>query len=183
MCEDKRWDKVRASRSGLSFSYVFFADDLMLFAKANYKNYEAIIDVLDNFCNLAGQKVNLSKSKILFSLNVNRRTKRGICRSMEMVATSNLGKYLGFPIITHDRVGNAYNFIVNKIQNKLTGWKLKLLSKAGKLVLANTSAAPVAEYCMQCQSLPVKVCDQVDKLIRDFLWSSTKERRKLHLVN
>ena len=35
MFEDKRWDKVRASRSGLSFSHVFFADDLMLFAKAD----------------------------------------------------------------------------------------------------------------------------------------------------
>ena len=68
MCEDKRWDKVRASRSGPSFSHVLFADDLMLFAKADYKNCEAIIEVLDNFCNLAGQKVNTTKSKIIFLL-------------------------------------------------------------------------------------------------------------------
>lgn len=53
-CDDKRWDKVRTSRSGPSFSHVFFADDLVLFAKEDYKNCEAIIDVLDNFCNLAG---------------------------------------------------------------------------------------------------------------------------------
>ena len=64
MCEDKRWDKVRASRSGPSFSHVFFANDLMLFAKVDYKNCEAIIEELDNFCNLAGQKVNITKSKI-----------------------------------------------------------------------------------------------------------------------
>ena len=54
MCEVRRWDKVRAFRSGPSFSHVFFADDLMLFAKADRKNCEAIIEVLDNFCNLAG---------------------------------------------------------------------------------------------------------------------------------
>ena len=54
MCEDKSWDKVRASRSGLSFSHVFFADDLMLFAKADYKNCEAITEVLDKFCSLVG---------------------------------------------------------------------------------------------------------------------------------
>ena len=53
MCEVRRWDKVRASRSGPSFSHVFFADDLMLFAKVDRKNCEAIIEVLDNFCNLA----------------------------------------------------------------------------------------------------------------------------------
>ena len=182
MCEDKRWDKVRASRSGPSFSHVLFADDLMLFAKADYKNCEAIIEVLDNFCNLAGQKVNTTKSKIIFSSNVTNRRVRGIYRRLGIAATTNLGKYLGFPIIHQGRVGNAYNFVVNKMQSKLAGWKSKLLSKAGKLVLVKSSATLVAEYYMQCQSLPIKVCNQIDKLIRDFLWGSTEEKRRLHLV-
>lgn len=54
MCEAKRWDKVKASRNGPSFSHVFFADDLMLFAKADHKNCGAIIEVLDNFYNFVG---------------------------------------------------------------------------------------------------------------------------------
>ena len=53
MCEDKKWHTVKASRGGPSFSYVFFADDIMLFAEANSKNCNAIIEVLNNFCNLA----------------------------------------------------------------------------------------------------------------------------------
>ena len=78
MCEGKMWDRMKASRNGPSFSHVLFVDDLMLFAKANHKNCEAIIEVLNNFCNLASQKVNLRKSKILFSPNVSRRRKRFI---------------------------------------------------------------------------------------------------------
>ena len=70
MCEDNKWDMVRASRGGPSFSHVFFADDIMLFAKANSKNCNAIMEVLNNFCNLAGQKVNYCKSRIFFSPNV-----------------------------------------------------------------------------------------------------------------
>ena len=101
---------------------------------------------------------------------------KGIYRRMGIATTTNLGKYLGFPIIHQGRVGNSYNFVVNKMQSKLAGWRSKLLSKAGKLVLVKSSAAPVAEYYMQCQSLPIKVCDQIDKLIRDFLWVQLRKK-------
>ena len=182
MCEDKRWDMVKASRSGPRFSHIFFADDLILFAKADRKNCDAIIEVLDNFCNLAGQKVSLIKSKVLFSPNVACRRKRNICRRLGIAATTNLGNYLGFPIIHQGRAGSAYNFVVNKIQSKLARWRANLLSRVGRMVLAKAAAAPVAEYYIQCQALPIKICDQVDKLIRDFLWGSTEEKRRMHLV-
>ena len=99
MCENKRWDTIKASKNGPSFSHVFFANDFMLFAKANTKNSEAIVEVLDNFCTLAGQKVNLAKSRVLFSPNIARRCKRSICSKLEINAIQNLGRYLGFPLI------------------------------------------------------------------------------------
>ena len=36
-CESKLWNPVRASRGGPEFSLLFFADDLVLFGKANEK--------------------------------------------------------------------------------------------------------------------------------------------------
>ena len=75
----------------------------MLFAKADYKNCEAITEVLNKFCSLAGQRVSNTKSKILFSPNVTSRRARGICRRLGIVATTNLGKYLGFPIFYQGR--------------------------------------------------------------------------------
>ncbi|XP_030958826.1 uncharacterized protein LOC115980745 [Quercus lobata] len=142
MCEDNKWDMVRASRNGPSFSHVLFADDILLFAKANTKNCNSIMEVLNNFCNLAGQKVNYGKSRIFFSPNVPARRRRPMCRKLGIIATNNLGKYLGFPIIHKGRV----------------------------------------EYYMQCHSLLVKVCDSIDKMMRDFIWGSTEERRRMHMV-
>ena len=148
MCEDNKWDMVRASRSGPSFSHVFFVDDIMLFAKANTKNCNAIMEVLNNFCNLAGQNVNYCKSRIFFSPNVTTRRKRTMCRRLGILATNNLGRYLGFPIIHKGRVGNAFSFILDKVQSKLARWKSRLLSRAGKLVLAKSAVAPIVKYYM-----------------------------------
>ena len=106
MCEENKWDMVRASRRGPSFSHVFFADDIMLFAKANTKNCNAIMEVINNFCNLVGQKVNYGKSRVFFSPNVTARRKRTMCRRLGILATYNLGRYLGFPVIHKGRVGN-----------------------------------------------------------------------------
>ena len=58
-----------------------------------------------------------------------------------------------------------------------------MLSPAGRLVLIKSVSATIPDYYMQCHALPIKTCSAIDKLNRDFLWGSTQEKRKLHLVN
>lgn len=177
------WDKTKASKNGPSFSHIFFANDILLFAKANAKNCIAILEIMNNFCSLARQKVNHGKSRVFFSPNVIARRKRNLCQRLGIIATNNLGKYLGFPIIHQGRVDSAFNFIMEKVQSKLIGWKTKLLSRAGRIVLVKTTTAPIAEYYMQCHTLPNKVCDVVDKMVRDFIWDSIDEKKKMHMVS
>ena len=35
---------------------------------------------------------------------------------------------------------------------------------------------------MQGVALPSHICDKLDEVNRDFLWGSTSEKRKLHLI-
>ena len=53
-CEVGLWKLVKASRSGPSFSHIFFADDLVLFVKATPKNCKVVKEVLDMFCKASG---------------------------------------------------------------------------------------------------------------------------------
>ena len=77
-CMMKLWQPIKASQSGPDFSDLFFADDLVLFAKADYVNCSAIRDVLDEFCCLLGQTVSESKSRVYFSPNVDRDTRESL---------------------------------------------------------------------------------------------------------
>ena len=44
-------------------------------------------------------------------------------------------KYLGLPLLVGKNKRNSFNSIKEKLAKKLSGWKEKLLSKAGKEVL------------------------------------------------
>ena len=77
---------------------MFFAGDLVFFARADYVNYSAIRDVLDDFCSISGQTVSEAKSRVYFSPNVDRDTRESLCDILGFASTPNLGKYLGIPI-------------------------------------------------------------------------------------
>lgn len=49
-------------------------------------------------------------------------------------------------------------------------------------MLVKSAVAPIADYYMQCHSIPIKVCDSIDKMTRDFNWGSTEEKRRMHMV-
>ena len=180
-CEEGRWKKVKASRSGPGFWHTFFADDLLLFARTDESNIAAIVDVLDEFCQLTGLKISKAKSKILFSPNVAAEKRREIVNQIGIGETHNLGKYLGFPIIHKGRRWNEFHFVVERVQTKLAGWKSKCLSLAGRLVLIKAAVSSIPEYNMQCYKFPAKLCEDVNKMTRDFLWGSLAEKKKAKL--
>ena len=162
-CDAKLWDLISASKGGLAFSHLFFANDLILFVKADRKNCVAIRDALDSLCSLSGQKVSNAKSRAFFSPNVSAESRAELCEILGFRSTPSLGKYLGFPI-KHSSMHQDFGFIIEQVQKRLTRWKSNLLSFAGRLVLTQSVITTMPNYPMQCVALPTKVFSNVDKL-------------------
>ena len=120
-CREKKWTPVKASKSGIAVSHLFFADDLVLFAKADGSNCSAIRDVLDEFCIKFGQSISEAKSRVFFSPNVDRDTRESLCDILEFSSTPNLGKYLGFPIKHCGLSNQDFNFVIERVKQKLAG--------------------------------------------------------------
>ena len=146
----KTWHPVKASQSGPEFSHLFFADNLILFAKADWVNCAAIRDVLDDFCELSGQSMSEAKSRVYFSPNVDRDTRESLCDILGFASTPFLGKYLGFPLKHPNSSSQEYNFILDRAKQKFSGWKANMLSLAGRNVLIQAFLAAVPSYVMQC---------------------------------
>ena len=122
-CIEGEWAPIKASRGNLEISHRFFVDDLILFVKANEEGSEAIKEVLDLFCSEFGQKVSLTKSRIYFSQNVEAGLKSKISENLNIQATNNLGKYLGFPLKHKGSDWNQFKFVAERVINELAGWK------------------------------------------------------------
>ena len=115
------WKPLQASRSNIGISHLFFADDLILFAKVDVDYCEIISEVLDELCAESGQKVSMEKSRIYFSPSVQPKIKSGIYSRLRIQAMTNIGNYLGFPINHRGVPRNRMNFIVEKVMSKLVG--------------------------------------------------------------
>lgn len=90
-------------------------------------------------------------------------------RQLGMERTNDFGKYLGVPIISDGQNKRAFSLIVEKIRAKLSGWKSRSLSVAGRLMLINFVTSAMPTHLMQCTLLPAKICHELDKINRDFL--------------
>ncbi|KAA3475230.1 Retrovirus-related Pol polyprotein LINE-1 [Gossypium australe] len=124
------WDPIRLSRSGPPVSHLFFADDLVIFCKAQIDQAHFLESIISLFCEISGHKISVKKSNIFFSKNTEDETRNQIRQLFGFQEVQNLGKYLGVPLL-HDKVTkNTLSFIVDKIRRKLHSWDARKLSFA-----------------------------------------------------
>ena len=176
------WKPVRASRHGPPISNLAFADDLILFSEASVAQAEVIMNCLDKFCQASGSKVSRSKSQIFFSNNTSYDIRDAVSGTLNMEITDDLGRYLGVPTINGRSSKQEYQYLVDRINDKLAGWKTKTLSMAGRATLIQSSLSTIPCYTMQTTKLPRSTCDEIDRKSRKFLWGEIDSRRRMHMV-
>jgi len=110
-------------KNGPLISSLFFADDIVLFFEATEPQARMIQGCLDRFCTASGQKVSVSKSRVYFSPNTHDSEVEKICGLLGMESMDDLGEYLGVPNI-HGRTSKAqYQYVLERIDKRLAGWK------------------------------------------------------------
>ena len=73
--------------------------------------------------------------------------------------------------------------MVDKIKAKLASWKASLLSIAGRVQLVKSVVYSMLTYSISIYSWPISLIKELDKCIRNFIWSGDCEIRKLVTVS
>ena len=119
----------------------------------------------------------------MFSKNVGHTRCEELSNLFGFCHTSNLGRYLGVPFLYERCKVSDFQFIIDRMTQRLNGWKTRTLSLAGRITLAKSALATIPSYIMQIMKLPIIVCAKIDKLCRQFIWGSSENNRNIHLVN
>jgi hypothetical protein len=88
---------IPTSPRGPRLSHLFFADDSIIFCKANSVEWRRIMRILGIYKKGSGQKLNLQKTSLFFSRNTSLERKPEILRLSELSESHLIDTYLGLP--------------------------------------------------------------------------------------
>ncbi|KAM1354663.1 hypothetical protein PS2_028774 [Malus domestica] len=179
----KKLDGVKIGASGPIISHMFFADDILLFLRADKKNSRNLVDLLRKYCDASGQKVNLQKSSVYFGTNIHTRIVAELANVLGIPVVDNPGAYLGVPAIWGRSKKRGLAYIKGRILGKLQRWKQNILSRAGKEVLIKAVVQAILAYPMSIFNFPAIVCQDLDVLVAGFWWGSLGPKKKTHWVS
>ena len=173
---------VKVGRNGCTFTHLLFADDSLLFFKKDNKSLANLKRILDWYCNLFGQCINLDKSDLFCSPNMPKDEQECLARQLQVNLVQNLSKYLGLNFKLRGNRVAYFQFMVDKLQSKLQGWKANLLSQAGRTTLIASVFQTLPLYTFSCFKVPKTICKKMDSLVKTSWWGHEHGVRKLHLL-
>eukprot|EP00253_Pinus_taeda_P007705 PITA_07705 len=160
----------------LFITHLLFVDDILLFTNGNINEIKEIKIIIDLFLKATGLQINERKSHLIFE---------GLSRQEEILIASHLPfgtcnmeqpfKYLGFWLKPSSYRKQDWNWLVAMIEQKISHWSFKWLSRAGRLTLVNSVLQAIPVFWAALTWIPKGILYKIKQICSRFLWSGAKE--------
>ncbi|GAA0139843.1 hypothetical protein LIER_01312 [Lithospermum erythrorhizon] len=149
--ERKTLSAIRISRESPSINHILFADNIMIFSRAGVAEGREVKRILEVYESASGQTVNMKKCSISFSLRTDGRSRKEV-----------------------------FCYIIRRVEERVRGWKGKLLSQVGKKVLIKSITSAIPNYVINYFQLLRGTIDNLNSVMAKFYWASSEGEKGIY---
>ncbi|XP_021971359.1 uncharacterized protein LOC110866520 [Helianthus annuus] len=172
---------VDLPEDGPSVSHLFYADDAIIIGDWSRDNIKNFIRILKCFHLCLGLYINFGKSN-LFGVGMSFEDIEGMAAVVGCKAESFPCKYLGLTVGANMNRINNWRPVYDIFEKRLSLWKASCLSIGGRVTLIRSVLESLPTYYFSLYRAHVKVVEDLESLIRRFLWGGSSMDKKLHWV-
>jgi len=173
---------VKVGRNSVECCLLQFADDTLFMCEDSFDNIFSYKAILRCYEIVSGLKVNFHKSKLtgikVDSFVMSTYTKTLNCNMMKLPF-----QYLGVEVGENSRKKQLWDPVVKKVEAKLSSWKGRFLSMAGRICLLKSVFTAIPLFYLSIFKAPVVVCNKISSIQRKFLWAWGKQSKSIPWVS
>jgi len=163
-------------------SMLQFAYDTLFMCEDSFSNIFSIKTILRCFELVSGLKINFHKLKLV-GINVDRYTLETYVKTLNCNTMQIPLKYLGLEIGGNPGKALFWEPVINKINARLSSWKGKFLSMAGRICLIKSVFTFIPLFYLSFFKAPASVCNKIKSIQRSFLWAWGRDNRSIPWVS
>ncbi|KAM0829110.1 hypothetical protein ACQ4PT_067085 [Festuca glaucescens] len=162
------------SAAGLKHRVSLYADDLVVFARPEVRELQAIRDILRCFSSASGLKVNFTKSTAA-PIRCSPAALLQVTPLLDCPIKALPATYLGLPLTVLKLTKTDLQPVIDKLAAKLAFWKARLMSRDGRVGYVRAVMAASVVYHLMALDVDPWFIKAVDKLRRGFMWAGREE--------
>ena len=177
--EKGNYSPLTICRRASGVSHLLFADDTLLFFRAYEEQATKIHNVLNTYERATGQSINPAKCSALFGPACVLDEQEKVQATLNIATMSFEEKCLGLPTPKGRMSRGKFQNLQSRLLKRIIAW-VDTLSLAGKEAMIKAIAQAIPTYIMGVFKLPMSVCDDLNRMVRNFWWGSAEGKRKMH---
>ncbi|KAJ0548291.1 putative RNA-directed DNA polymerase [Helianthus annuus] len=172
---------IATPNNGPVITHLLYADDSIVVGEWSKTEVTNIVRVLRCFFLCSGLKINIEKSN-LYGIGVEQEDINNMASEVGCKPDVLPFKYLGLKVGANmNRISN-WQPVYDIFRSRLDKWKSNLLSIGGRVVIIRSVMESLPCYYFSLYKAPKKVIQDLESMIKKFLWGGSIEDRKTHWV-
>jgi len=179
---EKSFRHFSQPRGTILVSHLMYADDVVVFTNGGCRSIRCILNILNTYEKWSGQLINKEKTAMYFSKKLPMARRRNLKRLMGFSEGKFPFKYLGVLIVSGRMKIGDLEELENNVKRKISGWKMKLLSAGGRVILLRHVLASMALHQLVVLQVPKLIISSLNRLMSSFFWGERDGKGKKKLV-